>query len=258
MGACRGWVALLAVVGSSTAPLTADEVFLVGGGRVEGVIVERTKIAVVLETGPGRVSVPAARVARIVESRSALEAWREREAQLGPGDVEGWAALARWAAERRLETQSRRAWERVLAADPAHPAANEALGRVLLDGAWMSRDEAHRARGEVQFEGRWVTPAEHEALVRERERDADAARERREADVRVREAEARAREAEARARDAETGSREDEGVPLWWGWGGGVVLPPWTQDPPPPPSPPPTPPPAPERPPSVPWSPPRH
>jgi hypothetical protein len=186
-----------------------------------------------------------------------LEVWREREADLLPGDVEGWASLARWAAERRLETQSRRAWERVLAVDPAHAGANEALGRVLLEGAWMSPEEAHRARGEVLFEGRWVTPAEHEALVRERERDEDAARERREAEARVREAEARAREAEARAREAEAGSREDEGVPLWWGWGGGVVLPPWPPDPLPP-DPPPTPPPAPERPPSVPWSPPRH
>ena len=139
------------------------------------------------------------RIERIVESRSALEEFHERAAALAPGDAAGWATLARWAAERDLVTQSREAWQRVLAADPAHPEANAALGRVELDGEWVSEDEAYRARGYVEYEGRWVTPAEHEALVRERAAEEASARERREAELRVREAEARAREAEARA-----------------------------------------------------------
>ena len=91
----------------------------------------------------------------------------------------------------------------VLAADPSHREANAALGRVEVDGTWMGQDEAYRARGYVSFEGRWVTPPEHEALVRERAAEEASERETREAGLRVREAEARAREAEARAREAE-------------------------------------------------------
>lgn len=224
----RTGVAVLAIA-CAAAPASTDEIFLHGGGRVTGVIVERTKDAVVLETAPGRVTLPMRRIEKIVESRSALEAFRDRAAALAPRDVDGWAALARWAVERDLLTQSREAWQKVLAADPSHPEANEALGRVELDGSWVSEAEAYRARGYVEFEGRWVTPAEHEALVRERSAEEASARERREADVRVREAEARAREAEARAREAEAAAQEpapDGGIPLWWGWGDGGLMPP--------------------------------
>jgi hypothetical protein len=189
---------------------------------VTGVIVERTPDAVVVETGPGRVTIQARRIERILEGRSALQAYQERAAAIEPGDLSGWAALARWAAERDLVTQSREAWRRVLSADPSHAEANAALGRVEVGGEWLSEEEAYRARGYVSFEGRWVTPAEQEALVRERAAEEVLERERREAELRVREAEARAREAEARAREAETAAQplEDGGIPLWWGWGG--------------------------------------
>jgi hypothetical protein len=203
-----------------------DEILLRGGGRVSGVIVERTKDAVVVETAPGRLTLSMKRVEKIVESRSALAEFQDRAAELAPGDAAGWAALARWAAERDLVTQSLEAWRRVLSTDPGHPEANAAFGRVELDGDWVSEDEAYRARGYVPYEGRWVTPAEHEALVRERVAEEEMALQMREADLRVREAEARAREAEARAREAEAGPEwtPDGGIPLWWGWGGGPPL----------------------------------
>jgi hypothetical protein len=206
-----------------------DEVYVRGGGCVRGVIVERTADAVVLETAPGRVTLPLRRVERIVESRSALAEYQDRAAALAPGDVAGWAALARWAAERDLVTPAREAWRRALAADPSNPEANAALGRVELDGRWMAEDDAYRARGYVPYDGRWVTPAEHEALVRERAAEEASNLEAREAALRVREAEARAREAEARAREAESAAApvEDGGIPLWWGWGwGGGGIPP--------------------------------
>jgi hypothetical protein len=203
----------------------ADEIYLRGGGKVTGVIAERTKDTVSVETGPGRVTLPMTRVERIVDGRSALEAYRERAAALATRDVDGWARLARWAAESDLQTQSHEAWQRVLAFDPGHPEANAAMGRTLVDGTWMPSDEAYRARGYVPFEGRWVTPAEQEALVRERVAEDAAEQQRREHELRVREAEARAREAEARASEAEaaamTPSAETEGIPYWWVLGGG-------------------------------------
>ncbi|HSD28757.1 MAG TPA: hypothetical protein VLL75_15750, partial [Vicinamibacteria bacterium] len=153
------------------APAVPDEVFLRGGGRVSGVIVERTRDVVSIETAPGRLTLSMRRVERIVEGRSAVEDFQERAAGIAPGDAEGWAGLARWAADRDLLTHSREAWQRVLAVDPSHPEANAALGRVELEGAWVSQDDAYRARGYVEWEGRWVTPAQHEALLRQREAD---------------------------------------------------------------------------------------
>jgi hypothetical protein len=216
-----------AAIGLVTAALAAatassDEILLRSGGRVSGVIVERTPTAIVLETGPGRVTLPMALVSKVVEGRSALEAYHERAAAIEPGDVDGWAALARWAAERDLVTQSREAWQRVLSADPSDREANAALGRVEVGGTWMGEAEAYRARGYVSFEGRWVTPAEHEALLRERDAEKAWEREEREAGLRVREAEARSREAQARAREAEAAAQPvDGGIPYGWGgWGG--------------------------------------
>jgi hypothetical protein len=243
MGLLSGRTAIgLVAAGLSAATASSDEILLRGGGRVNGVVVDRTRDAIVVETGPGRVTLSMALVEKVIEGRSALEAYHERAAALESGDVEGWAGLARWAAERELLTQAREAWHRVLAADPSRPEANAALGRVEVDGTWMGEAEAYRARGYVSFEGRWVTPAEHEALVRERADEETSARETREADLRVREAEARAREAEARAREAEAAAQPvDGGIPYGWGWGGGFVLPPvapWEVDPLPPAEPP--------------------
>jgi hypothetical protein len=176
------------------------------------------------------------RVERIVESRSALEAFAERAEALDAGDAAGWAELARWAEERELLTQARLAWQRVLATDPGHAAANAGLGRVALGGEWMSAEDAYRARGFVSYEGRWLTPAEHEAAVREREADQAAARGQREADLRVQEAEARVREAEARASEAEAAADQAGGIPLGYAYGGygygygwGAVVPPYVQ-----------------------------
>jgi len=204
----------------------ADEVQLRGGGRLTGVIVQKTEASVAIETGPGLVTIPMSRVERIVASRSALEVWLERSAALSPGDSEGWAALARWAESRDLATQAQVAWQRVLARDAQNAEANAALGRVQSNGVWLSREEAYRAQGLVPFEGRWISPAEQESLLRQREAETEAALARREAELRAREAEARAREAEARANEAEaTAEPSEAGIPLWGAYG--PFMPPW-------------------------------
>jgi hypothetical protein len=65
--------------------------------------------------------------------------------------------------------------DEVLALDPAHAGANEARGKVLYDGKWLTpadRDRLAAAKestekakqGLVEWKGRWVTPEEKEAL----------------------------------------------------------------------------------------------
>jgi hypothetical protein len=98
---------------------------------------------------------------------------------------------------------------------------------VQVNGRWVSEDEGYQAKGYVRFEGEWMTPAEHEAILRERAAEAAHERGRVEGEQRAREAEARAQEAEARARKAEAEAKEaqeaSEGLPLWYGWGAGPV-----------------------------------
>jgi hypothetical protein len=198
----------------------ADEVYLKGGGQLSGRVVSRSDTKVEVDVGAGRIAVPASRVLRIEAGRSALQEYEERAGLLAAGDVEGWLALGGWAESKGLGAQAREAYHRVLAVAPSDPRANEALGNVRLDGRWVSEEESYSARGYVRFEGEWVTPAEQEAIVRERDAVSERDRARQEAEARAREAEARAEEAEARARQAEAEQTSD-GIPMWYVWGAG-------------------------------------
>jgi hypothetical protein len=213
------------VIGLAAAALpmaaAADEIFLKSGGQLSGRIVSRTTTALEVDIGAGHVTVPASYVVRIEEGRSPLHEYGERAGRLGAGDVEGWVALGAWANERGLGTQARDAYERARRAAPDDPRANEALGNVRLNGQWMTAEQGYEARGYVKFEGEWITPAEQDAILRERA--AQGAEER--ARLQLQEAEARALEAEARARQAaaEAQAQQSEAQGLWYGWGAGPV-----------------------------------
>lgn len=253
--------AIIVLAFALPAASSADEVFLKGGGKMTGEVISEDGQSVVVEVGPGKVSVPASRVLRIERSRTPLGAYRERAARLASDDVKGWLELAFWAQERDLDTQAQEAFERVLRLDPENASANGALGRVQTDGRWMSVEESYRARGYVYYDGQWMTPADQEARLKTRVAEAQAASAQREGELRVREAEARAQQAEAEARraEAEAQGRSYGGLPLWWG-GSSVIVPPRrpfphsllpprprpvaTPVPTPPPTPAPTPPPA--------------
>jgi hypothetical protein len=200
---------------------SADEVFLKGGGQLSGRIVSRTATTIEVDVGAGKVGVPVSSVVRIEEGRSPLDEYDERAGRLAPGDVDGWVALGEWASAKGLGSQARAAYSRALSASPGDARANAALGNVQVGGAWVSEEESYRAKGYVQFEGEWITPAEHQAILRDRAADADQDRQRQHAEARAREAEMKAEEAEARARQAE--AEAQEGLPVWYGygWGGG-------------------------------------
>jgi hypothetical protein len=201
----------------------ADEVWLKGGGRIVGEVMERRPQSVVIDVGPGTVTLPMTRVDRIVGGSSRLAEYRSRAARLNPDDVPGWLALASWADQNDLRTQARGAWEHLLSVQPGNTVAQQALGNVFQAGRWMERSDAMRARGLVEWDGEWMTPGEREARLRVQATEAATLRENAIADARVAEAEAWAREAEARARAAEAdatradGAYDDGGIPLGFG-----------------------------------------
>ena len=221
---------LTLVVAALAATASADEVWLKGGGRLVGDVIEKGKNAVVLDVGAGTVTLPLSRVERIVSSTVAITEYRQRAAKLSAGDVAGWIALAEWAEQNDLRTLAREAWRRVLVVDPQNAVAHLALGDVQHQGRWLDFASVQRARGLVEHEGVWMTPAQRSAEVQREADDAAARRqaaiaeiERQEAEARVREAEARARTAEAEADRAEAEASSD-GIPLGYGGIGGVPL----------------------------------
>jgi hypothetical protein len=162
--------------------------------------------------------VPAASVLRIEDGKSALQEYEQRASGLAAGDVEGWVTLGQWASDHGLGTQAREAYHRALSAAPNDPRANEALGNVQTNGRWVSQEDSYRAKGYVQFEGDWMTPAEKESILRDRAAQSQRDRERVQTEAHAREAEARAQEAQAQARKAEAEASSNQGIPLWYGW----------------------------------------
>jgi hypothetical protein len=208
------WVPLALFLPSA---LLADTVYLKGGGKVSGRIVTRTDAQVEVDVGAGTMKVSMTNVDRIVEGASPLTEYASRAAALGPRDVEGWRNLARWAGSQGLNTQSKQAYEKVLALAPGDAEANGALGQVQVGGRWVSEEESYRAQGYVKFEGEWMTPAEQQRISQDRAASANRAR--REAPP--------PRETPRPEADEET----QEGIPLYWGWGVGPAAWPGTNYP---------------------------
>lgn len=211
------------------APLFGDEVYLKGGGQISGQIVERTEQAVTVDIGGGTLTVRTSQVVRIEESVSPLQEYRARAAQVPAGDAVAWRELARWAEGQALSTQAREAWSEVAAILPDDAEANHALGRVQLGGRWMSEEESYRARGYVEFEGEWMTPAEKQAILADRQAQAQADRETLQAQIQLEESARQAREAEEQAEDDEFWQNNlpqlGDPAPVYWGWGAPVYWP---------------------------------
>ncbi len=204
--------------------LVADVVYLKGGGRFSGRILEQTAEKVVIDFGDGTIGLPMEEVEEIVRGPSPLDEFEARASKLGPQDASGWRSLAQWASMRGLSAQSRAAYKKVLAVAPDDKEAREALGFVQVDGRWLTEEESYRARGFVRYDGEWMTPAEVQLA------QSDAAREqaRDEADRRASDAQFAAsmdrlqkQEDEKRAREEADRMRNN---PVYWGgFGYGVT-----------------------------------
>jgi len=213
------------VIALAAAPVFADEVYLKGGGRFSGEIVEQTEDSVTVDIGGGYLSAPMSSVVRIEEGVSPLAEYRARAAGIPPGDAEAWRELARWAEKETLSSQAWEAYSQVVEILPDDDEANRALGRVLLGGSWVTEEESYRARGYVEFEGEWMMPAERQAILDERRAGEQADRQANEAEIRAIQADI---DAEKQAEDLEferQTSRYDH-LPeytgsLAWGWGTG-------------------------------------
>ncbi len=202
--------------------LRADVVYLKGGGRFSGRILEETAEKVVIDFGDGTIGLQMDQVEEIVRGTSPLDEYEARASKLGPQDVDGWRNLAQWASTKGLPAQERAAYKRVLALAPDDKEAREALGFVQVDGRWLTEEESYRARGFVKYDGEWMTPAEVHLA------QSDAAREqaRVEADKRASDAQFSAtmdrlqkQEDEKRARDEADRMRNNPVYMTGWGYG---------------------------------------
>jgi len=217
----------IVIIALVAAPAFADDIYLRGGGQITGQIIEQTEDSVTVDIGGGTISAAMSSVVKIEKNNSPLQEYRERAAKIPAGDAEAWRELARWATGYSLSSQAREAYRKVVAILPEDEEANKALGMVQLNGKWVTEEEGYRARGYVQFEGKWMTPAEQQSIVAERQAQqarAEADREANAAKVQEIEAQQQAdqkRQEEERDRlDANNNSYYNPNT-VYWGWGAG-------------------------------------
>ena len=166
-------------IASLAATSVADVVHLKSGATLEGQVV-KTDDGVIVKLPAGEVRISTAAIARIETKPSVLDEFAKRAAGLKDDDLAGLVELAQWAQARGLKTQARDLWRSVLAMNPEHALARQALGYRNVNGKWMTEDEAMKARGLLKHDGEWMTP-EAAARLRTLQAELELAREKRRA-----------------------------------------------------------------------------
>ena len=163
--------------------LLADDVRLHNGRTFEGVIVAERDGSLELQLPGGTIRIPRSSVREIVASDAPYAEYLSRAAELRrarPGALR-WVELAHWASGHEMDTAAREAALEAAALDPqlAELApVMRALGYELDEATrrWLPFEEAMRSRGLVLVEGNWLSREEASEL---RRRNEEAARERR-------------------------------------------------------------------------------
>lgn len=207
--------------------LCADAVYVKGGAKFSGRIVNQTETVVTMDIGEGEVGIPRDRIEKIVHGTSPLQEYEDRAAKLQPNDANGWRDLGRWASEQGLARQAETAWKRVLTIDPNDLEARSGLGYVEINGRWATEEDSYRLQGFVKYQGEWMMPAEVQLIQQAEAQTAAAEQARYEAEERADQAEMDRQDAEWRekeaAKAAEEAQREQFGWdnPTVWGYGYG-------------------------------------
>ncbi len=160
-------VAVLALaIALLAAPALADRIRLANGKSLEGKA-RRDGDEVVLTTRFGEMRFKSAEVTAIEPGKTTFELYKERAAKTDAKDAKAQLELGDWCRGKRLKSEAKRHWRRVLELDTDHAEARKRLGFIRYQGAWLTSDAYRRARGFVKVKGKWV-------LREKARRDADA------------------------------------------------------------------------------------
>lgn len=160
-----------------------------GGGRtIEGTIESITDSEIKLKARFGIVNIPRDDVISVEKRLSNSEEYEKRAQACKTAD--DWCDLGEWARGMNEIGLAQRAFEKAVELEPGHVRANQALGRVELEGEWMPQDEAMRRQGKELYRGEWLTPDEIAARERQSQ-DALRSTKRRSIEERKREYEGR-------------------------------------------------------------------
>lgn len=152
----------IAVVCGSALALHADVLELTHGGRVAGEIVNRDRAEdepLVIRTQYGLITVSHEDVARVHVPSAGQKKYKQLVDEM-PATADGNWQMAEWCRQNGLAEEREHHLREVIRLDPEHAAARQALGFVLRDGEWSTRNDIMQQRGFIRHRGRWRLPQE--------------------------------------------------------------------------------------------------
>ena len=163
-GALLAAAAALALALPGGGAARADTVYLEGGGKIHGEIIQDSPTQVVIRTPSGSTHVISRdEIARIERDADPEQQFVARAKALGAGDANGFYELGKWARSRGLKARAEEAFAKAVEIEPDHAGAREALGHRKYKGRWYDEVGYKKAvEGLVEWNGRWVTPADKE------------------------------------------------------------------------------------------------
>ncbi len=158
---------LLVVAGISAAE--ADVLTTKDGLVLEGKVEKLENGWYRVTTDKGKVDMAPRSVAAVKYGVSPRAEFLREAASVDTKDAVGQYRLALKASEAGLDDLADAAYRHVIAQNPDHPAARRALGFERLDGKWVESATARRGKGLVLYQGRWMLPAEVEAVTSDKD-----------------------------------------------------------------------------------------
>ena len=178
LGAALLWfcaAACVGLIGAASAAETYEQVFTRDNRLYSGVVVE-TESGIQVQFPGGSVDLTLDEI----ESRNLFEepnALFNRRLSEAPEDTKSLIELANEAREALAFRAIRQILKAIIQIDPDHAEARTRLGYEKIDGAWLPRREARykallaeeetaKAKGLVEFRGKWIAPGDRRHLSR--------------------------------------------------------------------------------------------
>lgn len=156
------------------APTRAETVVLVGGGRIQGEVLEQPEASetLMLRTASGAtIGIPRVQVAEVIPASADERQYRALLAET-PDTLDGHLRLAQWCDQHRLRQYRTAHLRAVLKYDPDHVEARRALGYRRRGERWMTEEQWMVSRGYVRYGHRWRLPQETGILEQKADQDA--------------------------------------------------------------------------------------
>ncbi len=139
-------------------PVRADIIVTTSGGRIVGKIVKETETEIQVKTDKGPIITLNRDEIDSITKEKPEDTFARMQKGVKGDDVKGLMALAQWARDNKLPKEAAETLERVIKYEPDHAEARVQLGYERVAGKWVKGDELQKAKGLVEYHGKWITP----------------------------------------------------------------------------------------------------